>query len=287
MSQIDRYARNISIRVAAPALCGFLALSGSASAQPESTRDHRTAFGHLHVHPSDPAEHREFWIDTLGAAIGHVGTMEVAKFPGGLVEWISPSWGDAKPAGGSKSTSVHHVAFSVPDLRAALDSVTAAGYPDVTSTEMPEGNGKTAVAFVMGPDDLLVELVESKAQRAPYSMDHIHFTTPQAAETEAWYVKLLDATRSTDSRAPSAEIPGTRLVFSPSSNPVTGTKGRVLDHIGFEVRDLEAFTKEIEGMGITVERFIETDILGGLAIAYITDPWGTYIELTDGLDKVQ
>ena len=40
-------------------------------------------------------------------------------------------------------------------------------------------------------------------------------------------------------------------------------------------------------MGITVERFIETDILGGLAIAYITDPWGTYIELTDGLDKVQ
>ena len=207
VSQIDRYARNISIHVAAPALCAFLALSGSASAQPESTRDHRTAFGHLHVHPSDPAEHREFWLDTLGAAIGHVGTMEVAKFPGGLVEWISPSWGDAKPAGGSKSTSVHHVAFSVPDLRAALDSVTAAGYPDVTSTEMPDGNGKTAVAFVMGPDDLLVELVESKAQKAPYAMDHIHFTTPQAAETEAWYVKLLDATRSTDSRAPSAEIP--------------------------------------------------------------------------------
>jgi hypothetical protein len=25
----------------------------------------------------------------------------------------------------------------------------------------------------------------------------------------------------------------------------------------------------------------------GIAIAFFTDPWGTYIELTEGLDKIQ
>ena len=38
------------------------------------------------------------------------------------------------------------------------------------------------------------------------------------------------------------------------SSIVTATRGRALDHIGFEVRNLEAFVKKLEAQGITPQR---------------------------------
>ena len=60
------------------------------------------------------------------------------------------------------------------------------------------------------------------------------------------------------------------------------TKGRSLDHIGFEVRGLEAFCKTLEAQGVKLDVPF-TRLPNGLAIAFLTDPWGTYIELTEGL----
>ena len=65
-----------------------------------------------------------------------------------------------------------------------------------------------------------------------------------------------------------------------------GTQGRVVDHIGFEVKNLEAFTKQLEAQGIKLTSPYRPAPALGLHIAFITDPWGTYIELTEGLDKI-
>ena len=65
-----------------------------------------------------------------------------------------------------------------------------------------------------------------------------------------------------------------------------GTQGRALDHIGFEVKGLEAFIKKLEAQGIKLASPYRQVPALGIAIAFITDPWGTYIELTEGLDKV-
>ena len=63
------------------------------------------------------------------------------------------------------------------------------------------------------------------------------------------------------------------------------TKGRSLDHIGFEVDNLEAFCKQLEAKGITLDRpYTRIDELD-IAFAFLTDPDGTYIELTEGLDN--
>jgi hypothetical protein len=76
------------------------------------------------------------------------------------------------------------------------------------------------------------------------------------------------------------------LNFSPSPTPVAGTAGRAVDHIGFEVKGLEAFLTQLEGQGITPSvGFRRVDALN-LNIAFIVDPWGTNIELTEGLDKI-
>lgn len=282
MFPTDRSLLRLAIRTAAAAALSVLVLPGVASAQVSQDTDHRFRFGHLHVHPTSYEVHKKFWAGTLGGVLTKVGTMDAVKFPGGLIEWESPTFVNVKPAGGTKNTTVDHVAFTVPDLQNVLDRVKADGYQIVSRDK--------AAAFVMGPDDFLVELVESKAQKAPIAIGHIHFATSQAADMEAWYVKLLEAKRGKRGASVEASIPGSPFTFSPAATPVAGTKGRVLDHIGFEIRDLKAFTKQLEGMGIKVERFIETKLPGtqeSLIVVYLTDPWGTYIELTEGLDKVQ
>ena len=141
----------------------------------------------------------------------------------------------------------------------------------------------------MGPDDVKVELVEAKAQTQPVALHHLHFFGQQNKEMREWYAKMFGAKPRdpVGSVFVSADLPGVAMNFTPSPDPVVGTAGRSLDHIGFEVKNLEAFTKQLEAQGIKLNVPYRSVPAINTAIAFITDPWGTYIELTEGLDKVQ
>jgi hypothetical protein len=84
-----------------------------------------------------------------------------------------------------------------------------------------------------------------------------------------------------------ADLPGVALNFSPSPDPVVGTQGRSVDHVGFEVKNLQAFTKKLEAEGIRFDRPYAKSTNLDVHIAFFKDPWGTYIELTDGLNKIR
>jgi hypothetical protein len=86
---------------------------------------------------------------------------------------------------------------------------------------------------------------------------------------------------------PAVQLPGINLAFAPSATEMVPTKGRVLDHIGSEIDGLEEFCKALEAKGIEFDRGYNEVPSLGLAIAFLTDPWGTYIELTEGLDAVK
>jgi len=62
------------------------------------------------------------------------------------------------------------------------------------------------------------------------------------------------------------------------------TAGRALDHIGFEVKNLEAFCKKLGDSGIKFETPYRQMPQLKLSLAFLTDPWGTRIELTEGLE---
>lgn len=87
-------------------------------------------------------------------------------------------------------------------------------------------------------------------------------------------------------RFQAADLPGMNLTFVKATSDKVGTKGRSLDHIGFEVKNLEAFCKQLEAQGVKFDSPYRKLPNLGLAIAFFTDPWGTYIELTEGLDKL-
>jgi hypothetical protein len=48
--------------------------------------------------------------------------------------------------------------------------------------------------------------------------------------------------------APVDDLPGVQLRFNKAEMPQATTKGRVLDHIGFDVKDLKAFIKTLEAL---------------------------------------
>jgi catechol 2,3-dioxygenase-like lactoylglutathione lyase family enzyme len=264
-----------------------------AAAQLVAAKDGPIAYGHHHVNVSSVEAHTKFWVEGLGGTVVKIGTStaNVVKFPNVLVFLTARA-----PSGGTKGTSVNHVGFETPDIRAAVDRLKASGFPMVTRAEVPDTYtvkddlgqrpGGNLIAFVMGPDDTKVELIENKALQHRIAMHHVHFATPDVAAMKAWYVKTFNARPGTRAGFEAADLPGVNLTFGSAAEPVVGTRGRALDHIGFEVKNLEAFTRQLEGNGIKLGRPYTKVPALNIAIAFFTDPWGTYIELTEGLDAV-
>jgi predicted enzyme related to lactoylglutathione lyase len=75
-----------------------------------------------------------------------------------------------------------------------------------------------------------------------------------------------------------ADVPGANLTFSKTDAPTVPTKGRILDHIGFDVTDIEATAKKLQANGLTLDRSIET-LPNGVKLLFVHDPWGTNIEV--------
>ena len=102
-----------------------------------------------------------------------------------------------------------------------------------------------------------------------------------SSDLQAWYGKIFGAKAGVRNNAPIADIPGTQLRFNKAQTAQLTTKGRVLDHIGFDVKDLQGFIKKLEANGIKLDRPYTKNEQTGASLAFITDPWGTYIELNE------
>jgi catechol 2,3-dioxygenase-like lactoylglutathione lyase family enzyme len=244
-------------------------------AQTAPPNDRGVSIGHMHLVVRDIEASKKLWM-AMGAMPAKLGTNEVMKFPGMLVLLRQ-----GEPTGGSVGSVVDHIGFKVADIQKSLAEWRAAGLktaPGVRPTQ----------AFVITPEALRIEILEDATLRVPIAADHVHFFAPEAtvAEMRNWYVKMFGATpgkRGNDVM----EMPGgVALSFTRSPDGARGapTSGRALDHIGFEVKNLEAFCRKLEAAGIIFDRPFQRSPTG-LLVANITDPWGTYIELSEGLDK--
>ena len=256
------------------------------------------AMGHLHYNVRDIEANRKFWI-ALGAQPVMLGTREVLKFPGVMVLLTQ-----AESSGGTEGSVVNHVGFRVPHVVQSLDRLKAAGY----KTELAaSATGK--VGSVYSPEDERIELLEDLSvnvkfvpdkggytppskMTVPITLHHIHFYVPEndVAAIQSWYVRLFGATpgkrfRTDEMGYVAADLPGVNLNVSGEPGRLPPIKGRRLDHIGFEIKNLEAFCKKLEASGVKLDRPY-SKLPSGIANAYLTDPWGTNIELTEGLNRL-
>jgi len=272
----------------------FLLPPNIAHAQLSSPNYLGVAMGHLHYHVRDVAANRKFWIE-LGARPVNIATKEGLELPGVIV-----MLDQAESSGGTEGSVVNHVGFRVPNVAQFMAKMKAAGYRVLSSTVSPATVGNT-----FSPEGERIELLQDMSENLQFTFDdasrqvngqqkmtvpialhHIHFYVPNGsvAGIKAWYGKVFGALPGKRYHYEAADLPGVNLNFSDVPAKLAPTQGRMLDHIGFEVRNLEAFCKGLETSGVKLDMPYKK-LPSGLALAFLTDPWGTRIELTEGLSQ--
>jgi extradiol dioxygenase family protein len=235
------------------------------------------SMGHVHFNTGDPQAHRKFWT-LLGAnPASPIGSNDVYSVQNAFILVRKQ-----EPSGPMAGSIIPHIGFRVFDLGNTLTRCRAEGYKVLTPSEVTM---KTHKANVLGPDDVNIELLADTSLRVPVAVHHIHFYNSPVDSTRGWYVRTFGAAAGKREIFEAADLPGINLSFSPSETKPAGTKGRVLDHIGFSVKGLQGFCKKLELQGIHFDLpyTVRPDL--GLAIAFITDPWGAYIELTEPIGQ--
>ena len=256
------------------------ALIGPAHAQLASPNDAGVAMGHVHLNVTDVEVQKKFWTEQFGAVPLKKPGLQGVKIPGMLILFRQQA-----PTGGSEGTMMDHFGLKVPSTAEALKRARAAGIKVQSEFKGTEGFPN---AYLIGPDDVKIELQEDTSLTAPAIAYHLHFMNAAGDHIKLmnWYAQTFGAVVKKRGQHDAADIPGMNLTFGVTRNPPTiGTKGRSVDHIGFEVKNLEAFCKKLEANGVKLDAAYRKLPSAGIALAFLTDPFGTYIELTEGLDQ--
>lgn len=269
--------------------------AGIARAQLAQPNAAGVAVGHIHFRVSDVALHQKFWASLGAVATGGIGNMM-------SVTGAYLLFAEGEPSGGSQGTSTDHVGFLTRDYattRAALESVNA---------DIAVDSAETGQIIATLPDGVRVELQacgtptqfdDCATLKGPIAFHHVHIASRDGEAIRQWYLDMFGMEAGTRRNMPSAIVPGGRLDVLPSfgggrggrggggtlaeAPPIAGTRGRAIDHIGFEVTDIAAAVARLEASGVTMDAAPRS--VGNLTIAFLTDPDGTYIELTQGLGQ--
>jgi len=253
-------------------LCLLAATAVSLFGQLAPPNDAGASLGHIHLTVPDPDAQIKVWVDVLGATTLKDGPLNLVKLPGIFIIVTK-----ANATEGSNGSTANHIGFLVKDYVALETKLAAANIP-------PVFDNKKDQMIVTFPDQVRVEFAADPSISAPVVFHHIHLMTMDPAALQAWYVKSFGAEASTRRNLPAAKIPGGEVDFLMAKEAPAPTKGRTLDHIGFEIKDLDAFCKKLAADGMAFDMPFRDVPAIGLKIAFIIDPVGTRIELTQGLE---
>ena len=269
----------IAISIAVSVFCAIPALAELAA--PNSTG---VTMGHVHLYTKDVAAQTHFWVDIMGGKAVMNEKISLIEFPGVFI-MLNPTPPTAPPAG----SIVDHFGVVVKDLPAEIARWNAAGL------KVEQTGTNPMQRYVTGPEDIRVEVFGDPKLTHRIEMNHIHFFPPKddIPAMQQWYGKVFGgvigrrdsvARPNVGAWIQTVDLPGVDLSFGASETRRAPTKGRGIEHIGFEVKDLDAFVKHLESVGVKLDEPIRSvPASSKLRITFITDPWGTRIELTQGL----
>ena len=240
------------------------------------------AMGHVHLVVADPPAMQKVWVDVMGGTPLTAGPLTMVRLRNAFI--IITGAANAAGREGTNGSVVNHVGFSVKSYAATKAKAEAAGLAVRELTPNQQ-------AFLTFPGNVTVEIQEDPSVEAT-EFSHFHLQVPDPNASREWYLKTFGGEEGERRKGlKGAKMPGGFVDFlsaagrggQPAISPAP-SKGRVLDHIGFEVKDLKDFTEHLtaEGMKLDVP-YTDVSARMGLKIAFLTDPNGTYIELTEGL----
>src|SRR5215831_12342901 len=206
-------------------------VAGAASAQPFTPNEAGVTMGHWHLNSANIEANKKIFVGMGGVASDTDGLHRVT-FPGVV---IILNIRDPKPStGGSQGSVLNHVGFIVNNVQEQVAKWKANGV-----AVLPGGNNRQDQAYVETPDGVRIEILEDKNQAMPIRNEHVHLFLPEAeiAKAQAWYAKTFGGKASIRNNQPVVDIPGVQIRFAKADTAQAPTKGRVLDHYGFDVKD--------------------------------------------------
>ena len=255
-----------------------LLMSTSGLAQLATPNTDGITFGHVHLNVSNIEEHTRIWENHFGGTLVQRGSLTAITLPN-MVALFS----ERAPTMGSRDTVMDHFGFKVRDMDAFLEKWQA---DDLEVGRVFTGAEGQTNAYIMLPDGVYVEMQEDQSLHEEVTGYHVHYYTQEHEALLEWYTNVFNLeTRPRGRITTTTNIPGMNLSFAGTDAPRAPTQGSAVDHIGFEVDDLEAFCARLAAQGIEFDVPYREIPAIGLAIAFITDPAGVRIEFTEGLDE--
>lgn len=247
------------------------------------------SMGHLHYRVKDVAANTTFWTALGGTAIT-IGKTQAIRFPDVIVMLEQGDY-----TGTSEGAVLNHVAFRVRTFTqveaAGLKVDRLAQFPGVGYTYTPERERvelfeDAALNLTFTPDDGPAAGVAARHNAplaTPVAFHHVHLYLPDEAhlEAKAWYARTFGGVAGKRAQYDAVDLPGINFNFS-GGRTGEPMKNRTLRHLGLEVRNLQAFAARLESLGVRFDVPVQKGP-DGVSLAVLTDPWGTTIELTEGL----
>jgi hypothetical protein len=266
-------------------LCIAVFLPATVSwAQLNAPNEAGVALGHIHMVVKDVEAEKKVWIAMGGQAL-KVDDLVAIKFPGVLVLVEKGT-----PSGNNAGAAIDHPGFLVQNGTEWLNKVEAAGVKVIRNDPARLDHG-----YVYTSEDMRIEINPAKPGAPPIACDHIHYNLPAdlRPKAQAWYIATFGA-KPPEQRGPQGpndqkptDIAGISFRFGLNlvASKMLPSKGQTMDRIGFEIKDLEAFSTKLEASGIKLDEPYSKKRHKSFASALITDPWGTSIEQTEGLSR--
>ncbi len=257
-----------------------------AGAQFAPKNESGVTLAHIHLIVSDMDAQKQFWTAIMDGKLIDRGPFTMVAFPEVFIVLEK-----GQPTGPSEGSVLNHFGFGYKDLPAQI-----ARWKELKADVQVNPNGSQG--YVFGPEGVRVEFAADPELPRPFRMDHLHMNVPDIPAAQAWYEKNFGGRTGQRKRNSGPGVvecsyfPDTTISFTTAggrgrggaaaaSVPLLPTKGRGIDHFGFDVTNLSALVKKLQTNGITFDVLPQTIRGTRIMSAFLTDPWGNSIELTE------
>jgi catechol 2,3-dioxygenase-like lactoylglutathione lyase family enzyme len=247
-------------------------------------------FHHVHLNATDPASAIDFYTSRFKA--------RKESFAGlGDAVWTGDSWllfaKVGAPPPSELLSGIWHIGWGAEDMQATYQQQLAKGTrfatPITDISDMVGGNRPFFYAYVDGPDHALIELNTARH----HNFGHVHLFSADPPAAGAWYAKHFGfrSFPRTEKRvyrdvqiAPAAFVTADHvsMIIYPveyRGGGFVSTRGRVIDHLGFSVDDLDAALARLRGDGVKVTTQPRSLADGRIRFAFIEGPDQVVIEV--------
>jgi catechol 2,3-dioxygenase-like lactoylglutathione lyase family enzyme len=279
----------------------LLAAPLDAYAQTQPAPPPAAHFHHVHLNASDPASAILFYTSKFKARKESFAGLADAVWTGD--SWLLFTKVDAPPPSELLS-GIWHIGWGAEDMQSTYQQQLAKGTrfatPITDISDMVGGNRAFFYAYVDGPDHVLIELNTARH----HNFGHVHMFSADPPAAGAWYAKQLGVRSfpQTEKRsykgvqiAPAAFVTADHVsmiiypveylqtaapqVWQTRGGAFATTRGRVVDHLGFSVDDLDATLARMRNDGVKVTAEPRSIADAPLRLAFIEGPDHVAIEL--------